>query len=284
MSMRRIISLTAFLSFFVMLLTSVILYIVPQGRVAYWADWRLWTLSKDQWGAIHINAGFLLLLSIILHIYYNWKPIVLYLKNQAKQITIFTKEFNAALILTLILVVGTYVEIPPFSTIINISDGFKESAAKEYGEPPYGHAELSSIKTFSKKMNIDLKAGIKFLEEAGYKISQDTQTLKEIAKENNISPQQIYLIISRESNKESLFSGKTTTLPENPPPGTGNLTLADFCSQYNLNIKIITRSLKESNIVSKADMTIKKIGETNKISPTDIYEQIKLITSKNLEN
>jgi hypothetical protein len=82
MNIRRNTSLTAFLSFFFILLTSVVLYIVPQGRMAYWADWHLWSLSKDQWGAIHINVGFLFLLTLLLHIYYNWKPITLYLQNR----------------------------------------------------------------------------------------------------------------------------------------------------------------------------------------------------------
>jgi len=38
LKIRRITSLTASLAFILMLLTSIILYIVPQGRVAYWAD------------------------------------------------------------------------------------------------------------------------------------------------------------------------------------------------------------------------------------------------------
>lgn len=277
MNMRRVTSLTTFLSFFVVLLTSIVLYIVPQGRVAYWADWRLWSLSKEQWGAIHINVGFLFSLSLSLHIYYNWKTIVLYLKNKAKQVKVFTKEFNVALILILICIIGTYAEIPPFSTIIKISDEFKESAAKKYGEPPYGHAELSSIKTFAKKMGIDLKVGITLLKKAGYKVDNDTQILKEIAMNSGVSPQQIYLAMAPASDKSSVFSGKTQTLPETPAPGTGNLTLADFCSQHNLNMKVIIRSLKELNITSKEDMTIKKIGKINKISPIDIYEQIKSI-------
>ena len=57
-----------------MLLISVILYIVPQGRVAYWADWRLWGLIKSHWGNIHINLVLLFLIAVSLHIYYNWKP------------------------------------------------------------------------------------------------------------------------------------------------------------------------------------------------------------------
>ena len=88
---------------------------------------------------------------------------------------------------------------------------------------------------------------------------------------NGVSQQQIYVTMTPASDKSSVFSGKTQTLPETPAPGTGNLTLSDLCTQYNLNLKGIIRSLKESNIRSKEDMTIKKIGEANKISPIDVY-------------
>ena len=71
MKMREITLLTAELSFLLMVLTSVVLYIVPQGRVAYWADWRLWGLSKSDWGNIHINMGFVFLVALALQITYN---------------------------------------------------------------------------------------------------------------------------------------------------------------------------------------------------------------------
>ncbi|MGD8661539.1 MAG: DUF4405 domain-containing protein [Desulfobacterales bacterium] len=41
MNIRRITSLTALLSFVLLTITVVVLYIVPQGRVAYRADWHL---------------------------------------------------------------------------------------------------------------------------------------------------------------------------------------------------------------------------------------------------
>ncbi|RLB96386.1 MAG: hypothetical protein DRH90_24660 [Deltaproteobacteria bacterium] len=50
MNMKKITSLTSLISFLVLLLNSVVLYIVPHGRVANWADWRLWGLSKTDWG------------------------------------------------------------------------------------------------------------------------------------------------------------------------------------------------------------------------------------------
>jgi len=46
MKIRKITSLTALVSFVLEVITSVILYIVPQGRVAYWADWHLWGLNN----------------------------------------------------------------------------------------------------------------------------------------------------------------------------------------------------------------------------------------------
>jgi hypothetical protein len=61
MNIRRVTSLTAMIAFIAMLITSIILYIVPQGRIAYWADWRLLGLTKEQWGDIHINMGLLLI-------------------------------------------------------------------------------------------------------------------------------------------------------------------------------------------------------------------------------
>jgi len=83
-----------------MVLTSIVLFIVPQGRVAYWADWRLWGLTKTDWGNIHINLGLLFLIALFVHIYYNWKPLISYLKNKAKQIKVYMSELKATAELT----------------------------------------------------------------------------------------------------------------------------------------------------------------------------------------
>ena len=75
MNIRRIASLTALVSFSMLAASSIVLYVAPQGRVAYWTDWRLLGLNKTDWGNIHINLNLLLLISIGLHAYYNWSPI-----------------------------------------------------------------------------------------------------------------------------------------------------------------------------------------------------------------
>ncbi|WP_035240711.1 DUF4405 domain-containing protein [Desulfobacter vibrioformis] len=279
MKIRRVVSLTSALSFVVTVVTSVVLYIVPQGRIAYWANWRLWGLTKEQWGGIHINVGILFIIGLGFHIYYNWKPMMTYLKNNARNLKIFTKEFNLALVITLVFIVGTYIQIPPFSSILEISGGIKDDYAQKHGEPPYGHAELSSLKTFSQKIGIDMAFALSRIKEKGYQVQGADQTLLEISKQNKISPQQIYLAIQSKDSPPAVQAGKAITLPGTPPAGTGNMTLADLCSQYNLNIKTIRLALAASGIKVKEDLTLKRIAEQNGVSPKDIYEKIKAVSA-----
>ncbi len=278
MNIRRITSLTAGLSFLMMALTSIILYIVPQGRVAYWADWRMWGLSKTDWGNIHINLGFLFLISLFLHIYYNWKPITQYLKDKAKKLKVFTPDFNTALIITLAFILGTYFMLPPFSWVLNLGSNIKDRGAEKYGEPPYGHAELSSLKTFAQKMNLDLNKSMEQLERAGFSAISEDSTLAALGQQYGVPPQQIYLAI-KDAVKASSKSNQPETvdlaIPDSPPPGTGNLTLADFCARYHLNMKIIVRALRKQDINAAEALTLKEIAADKGIGPVDLYYLIR---------
>ncbi len=65
-------ALTAFIvtwAFAVAIVTGIVLYVVPQGRVAYWTDWHLISLAKDVWSNIHIVFGAIFIVSGVLHLY-----------------------------------------------------------------------------------------------------------------------------------------------------------------------------------------------------------------------
>ena len=277
MKIRKITSLIASLAFVLMVLTSIVLYIAPQGRVAYWADWRLWGLTKTDWGNIHINLGLLFLIALFLHIYYNWKPLMSYLKNKAKQIEVFTPEFNSALIITIAFIVGTYFLVPPFSWVMSLNEHFKDAGAKKYGEPPYGHAELSSLQTFANKMNLDLAKSLELLDKAGYAVENRGITIGTIARQYNVPPQVIYETIKSAVIMTAQKPESGSGLPESAQPGTGELTLADFCTQFSLNMKLVVRELKKQGVEASEELTLKKIATLNKTTPTDIYERIKHI-------
>jgi len=267
--------LTALISFILLLLNSIVLYIVPHGRIAYWADWRLWGLTKTEWANQHIIIGILFLLAIFLHIYYNWNLIVAYLKNRTRQLKIFTREFNIALILTIVCTVGAYVEVAPFNWVLDFSESIKNSAAKKHGAPPYGRAELSTLKTFTSKMGLDLGNSIAALQKAGISLENEQQNLLEIAKLNKMSPQQLYLVMKR--NKQDTG---TAGLPDMPKSGLGKLTLSDLCQEYQINLSGVMKVFGDKKIKGSPAMKVKEIAEQNNLKPADLYEIIKKSVEK----
>jgi len=273
MAIRKITSLTALLSFIALVTTSIVLFVVPQGRVAYWADWHLWGLDKTEWGNIHINLGCLFLISIGLHTYYNWKAILNYLKKSRK-LRLFTPEFNAALALTTLFVVGTYWEAPPFRWILTANEALKTSAAGKYGEPPYGHAELSSLKSFANRTGLETTESLARLKAAGIVVENDAQTLADIARTNHLSPRQVYLAMKP---SETVSAGPQTSLPLSPPSGTGNRSLIDICREYDLDLSQLTAKLEQMNLAIKAEDSIKEIAAVNHISPFDLYDKIRAV-------
>lgn len=282
MNIRKITSMTMLLSLVVLILNSIILYVVPEGRVAYWADWKFFGLTKGDWSAQHTTVGFLFLFAGLLHIYYNWKPIVAYMKNRARQVKIFTGSFNIALVLTAIFVVGTYYNIPPMSTILAFSESVKDDASDTYGEPPYGHAESSSLKMFAKRENLDLERSVELLKDAGFSVTGPEDTLKVIAKVNNRSPQQVYEII-KPAKLAAEPDPKTATLrfPDAPESGWGKKKLSEACDEYGLNLSQTLQGLSEKGVVAEAEMNIKEIAAANDMDPMGVFETLHEIATSN---
>ena len=273
-SFRKIVSLTSLISFCFLALTGVILYTVPHGRVAYWADWRLWNLAKEEWESIHINLALLFLIASGFHIYYNWKPILAYLRNRAKKLVIFSREFTVALGVAALFVLSTYFAIPPFSNVIGVNEKIKDRHEGVYGSPPYGHAELSSLETFCKKMHLELDKSMEILAQNNINVTTKKQPLKEIAKVNGISPQQVYLFI-RDSMKSPSPQISGALAEEPVPSGLGRKTLAQAAKEYKLDLKAGLSGLKAQNIQVTPNMTFREVAEGASMAPIDVLEMMK---------
>lgn len=289
MNIRKITSMTMFVSLALLLLNSVILYIVPEGRVAYWADWHMAGLTKTQWGDQHITVGVLFLAASLLHMYFNWSVITAYMKNKAREIKVFTGSFNAALAITLLVAVGTYFEVPPMSTIVHLGGEIKEGGAKKYGEPPYGHAELSSLQLFSKKEGLDADKALELLQQAGLKVESTKETLKTIAANNALTPQRVYEKIKLAKKVSEPVVGQSgasevqaapVSFPDHPKPGFGKRTLEEVCVELGIALEPIVSGLKALGIDCAAGQTIKEIGEASGREPMEIFEAIRSLVVK----
>ncbi|WP_027184369.1 DUF4405 domain-containing protein [Desulfovibrio inopinatus] len=264
--MRKITSLTLFLSGFFVILTSVILYLEPHGRVAYWADWTMLGLTKDQWDAMHLTTGFLFLFALLLHIYYNWKPILAYMKNKAKEMVVFTKPFTISLIITLYVAIGTLFQLPPMQQVLDLGVWIKEGHIETYGNPPFGHAELSSLKKFSAYLGLNVDDAIAALKENGVRVESADEIIKDIARNNNLSPHGVF---------EKMKLSGAVSLPQQAPEGTGRLTIAVFSKQFDINQDELIAFLKTKNITATPEMTFKEAANASNQSPHDVYMMIR---------
>jgi hypothetical protein len=194
-NLRKITSLVMLLSTLILSFTGIILFIAPHGKIAFWANWQILGFTKGEYASLHNTFFVLFLLSFFLHVYFNFKAIKNYLSNKAKELVIFTKEMVIAVVLTIIFFLGTLTNIAPFSTFLSLGDDAKAYWAEIYGEPPYNHAELSSLKVFIKKTGLDEKEAVENLQKANIVFQSLEEKLIDIAKINKKSPNEIYEIM-----------------------------------------------------------------------------------------
>ena len=193
---RSLTSLLALAGFLMLVVTGIMVYIAPQGRIAYWVDWRFGGLTKTHWGNIHIIAGLLFMVAGSFHIYFNWKPLLNYLKGRMAAGVHRRRELVVTVALTVALVAGSIAGVPPLRYVFDLNDYVKEAWVKTPNHiPPFGHAELLSLAEFTRKMRIDLDAATEQLRAAGMVIDGSDQTLAAIAEANRTSPRFLFEII-----------------------------------------------------------------------------------------
>ena len=179
-------------SFIVDTVSGVILYIAPPGRIANWTNWTIWGLDKEEWAAIHTIFGYLLLVIVGIHLYYNWKMFINFLWSKMQKALNMKRELVWATVVSLIVFLGTLWNIPPFGSIMDLGDYFKESWEETKADIPIAHAELLSLEDFAVKIQVPVEQVLSSLKANEYKVNNIQQTLGEIAKINRTSPDKLY--------------------------------------------------------------------------------------------
>lgn len=220
---RILISLVTALSFVAMSLSGIAAFVVPQGRVAYWTNWTFLGLSKTQWGNIHITTSVLFLIAGIWHTWYNWTPLIQYLRGIPDRMTASWRDLVIASLVTVFFTVGAVTKTPPLNYILNFNNWIKESWVKTPADdPPFGHAELLSLKGFCKKMYIDSGEAIRELRQAGLSVTDENITVEQIARMNRLTPANVYQVIKKlerpEASQPVAMLSVSTALADKPAP------------------------------------------------------------------
>ena len=248
-------------SMIMMTYTGIILYIAPHGRVAYWTNWELFGWSKDQFADVHTTFMVLFIAATLLHIYYNWKPLTSYMKNQVKAFVFFTKEMLVAIGIVLVFLFGTLYTAEPFSTFLEFGEEMKESWVQKSQEPPYGHAEESTLIDFSQKTGYELEALLGVLQKHGIEASQ-RDTLENIAIDQGKTPGEIFSLITA-------ALGQKTHIPT----GLGRKSVAEVARALEMDSDRFIEALEEMGIEAKGSDKFKPTLEKQGYNVREVVEK-----------
>lgn len=274
-SFRGFISLYITLSFLVMVLSGIVLYFAPPGRVANWSYWTFLGLLKSQWQSIHTIFTFIFVVAAGFHLFFNWKPFLAYIKTKFESKVKLRKELIASSLIVILFFIMTIYSVVPFKSVMDLGEELKESWTSESMEPPIPHAENLTISQFAKTINISVDDMLEKLMGKNLKISKGDITIKELAELNKISPNKIWNILK---NPEAI---ENSSLSEGR--GFGRKTLEDVCTQNNIGMEIALKNLKAEGINANGNEKLKDIAMRHNLLPIDIAN-IALGTKKNPDN
>lgn len=295
--LRGFISLLTALSFLIMTISGIILFVVPQGRIASWVDWRMFGLTKTQWGDMHITTSLLFALAGLWHTWLNWRALVSYFKDKATRTVALKKELAFAALLTLFFTVGAVYKTPPLNYILDFNDAIKEYWIKgpEY-EPPIQHAELLPLNSFLKKVDIGLEPALRLLQQNNITITGPDQKLGDIAARNRTSPAAIYKLLNTAEKTAAQTAGaasapapvqtaakaqpaSTTAVKRWTPEliqsrfegkGIGRKTLVEICTEFKLDQAVVIKKLAEKKITMASGDSLKEAGARHNEAPLEI--------------
>jgi len=284
---RGLVSFLTLFGFLIMSLTGLVLYIMPAGRVAYWIHWEMVGLTKTGWGNIHILSSVLFIVAGIFHVVLNWKPLMNYFRDRVRRGIKLRRELAISSILSVWIVVSSIWPFPPLSYLLDFNEWLKSTWVTEDAyEPPFGHAELMSLKVFCRKMDIDPALAVRELRANGIQFGSDKETLEAIGLANNIPPMNVYLLIRKYEpapvpEKLESYTPESVEV-EFSGTGIGNKSVRFFCEKTALDFEVARSRLEAAGLPTDLDQTVRDLAESGKIQPIEVVKLL-LIDGYNLK-
>lgn len=263
-SWRSFISFGLTYAFIILLLTGIVLYIAPSGRVAHWVNWEFLGLQKENWQAMHTLFTLFFIILSVFHLFsINWKTFLTYFKTRTKNGLNKKKELVLSTLLVLVFIFGTLYAIPPFQTIMDWGEKFTDSWEEKSGNPPVPHAEAYTIKQLSEDiLKIPVAEIFNVLNENGYEVTDDQKTLQEIGEEYEVPPIELFNLFDYKPKASTIESGG----------GIGKKTLIEIAEENNISIDKMMQKLNDNNIKAEKTDVFKDVATNNGLAPSDIIE------------
>lgn len=193
---RSFISFTLFFSFLILCFSGFALYIKPEGDIARWIDWSFAGISKSGWEGFHALFSLFFLIFALIHLCFNWKVLLNYLKDKISKGLTLKKELLSSIIIVILLLICIIMQWQPFWKIAEWRQGFKKNknlVTVEEPESGFSKKKLSYVAEF---VNIPAEELVHKLNQLEIWVNDTNERLIDIAKANKTSPERIYITIT----------------------------------------------------------------------------------------
>ncbi len=250
----------------VIILTGIVLYFAPPGRVAHWVEWKFLGMTKEDWQAVHTIFSFIFVVIAGFHLYYNWVVFWSYLKSKVVAGIKMKQELVWASILTVGVFVLTLGEVPPFSSVMDLGEYLSNSWSNEQTEPPIPHAELFTLKEYCQETKMDLQRVMQKLQREGIQGVDSLITIGELAEKNGLTPAELAQKISEKPASAAGAAGGY---------GFGRMTVAQICEREGIPLEQARERLSNAHIEFQEDETLRTIANRTDLKPWDLAKIIK---------
>jgi hypothetical protein len=259
---RAMTSVLIAFSFLVLVVSGIVLFVAPPGRVANWTNWRLAGGTKHEWIDLHTCFALLFLLAAILHLIFNLRPMINYFKNRQTRQLSWRAEWIVALGIALLVFAGARAGWVPFASFMAMGERAKNSWEEPQARAPIPHAELFTISELADQAGVPLSNAIQRLQSQQLQaISPDILTIN-LATSNDVSAQRIYEIIQGPAAAYQSEGGSAGGRPGHGG-GTGWKTLAQYCVETGLDLNEALARLEARGIKAAPDQILRDIAQEN---------------------
>lgn len=252
--------------FIILTWSGIVLFFTPKGRFAHWTDWKFMGLTKSEYENIHVTFMVLFVVGVLFHIYFNWKPLINYMKNKKREVTFSNKNFLLSFLVSVVFIAGTLALTPPFSYFLDFQERLELSWESDLLSPPYGHAELSSLKVLSSRMGWDEEKVLNIYKKSGFIEGNINDDLKTLATLNNTTPSFMFDTIAKGLNSGTTSGGGG---------GFGKLTLEEASVAEGFSYQEAIKYLNSKGVVATKDSSLKELAEKLDLKPRDLANELK---------
>jgi len=268
---KSFVSFSLVWSFLIILISGIVLYIAPPGRVSNWTNWMLFGFTKAQWQAMHTLFSLAFVILSVFHlIVFNWKVFWFYIMTKTSGQLNKKKELLISLALIVVVFAGTYFNIQPFKAVMDYGEYTTESWEVKEEIAPIPHAELLTIRELSGRyIPMSADSILLMIKAKGLKADSIGQTILLISELNNITPVQLYSMITPQ-NKTG--ENKATHVP--PIQGLGRKTFREIATERGQDVNVLIEILRKNNIQATPDDKIKAVAESAGKTPLEVWKLI----------